>query len=87
MKETLFYRVFKARFFPHCSIMEAKDSASSPYAWKSIPQERDVIRKGSCWRVGDGKSIKIWQHHFLPIKHPTVITSPLVESMEEAIVD
>ena len=25
-KVSLFYRVFKSRFFPNCSVMEAKDS-------------------------------------------------------------
>ena len=35
-KNRLFFQVFKARFFPNCSIMETKDSRSGSYVWKSI---------------------------------------------------
>ena len=41
----------------------------------------------SRFRVGNGKSIKIWQHHWLPIKHPPLVTSPIIESMENATMD
>ena len=86
-KETLFYKVFKAKFFPNHSLLEAKESSSGSYAWKSILHGRDVVPDGACWRVGNGKSIKIWQHHWLPRKHPTKVLSPMVETMEEATVD
>ena len=56
---SLFYRVFKARFFPNSSILDAKDSTSASYAWKNILKGRDLILKGALWRVGDGKQIKI----------------------------
>lgn len=62
-KEILYYKIFKARFFPHCPFMEVKDLALGSYAWKSILKGREVIQRGPCWRVGDGKSIKIWQHY------------------------
>ena len=39
---------------------------------------------GSRFRVGNGKNIKIWQLHWLPIKHPPLVTSPIIESMEDA---
>ena len=59
-KNSLFYRVFKRRFFPDCSIMEAKESHGGSYSWKSILKGRSVIERGAKWRVGNGESIKIW---------------------------
>ena len=56
----LYYKVFKARFFPNTMIMEAKDSRLGFYAWKSILIGRDVIQRGVRWRVGNGKKIRIW---------------------------
>ena len=47
--DSLFFKVFKASFFPHCSILEAKDSVSGLYAWKSILRRRDVNFDGACW--------------------------------------
>ena len=62
------------------------ESSGGSYAWKSILYGKDVIEKVVRWRIGDGCLVKIWQHHWLPIKHPTRISSPL-ESMENATVD
>ena len=85
--DSLFHRVFKAKCFPNCSILDAKESKAGSYAWKSILKGQDVILEGTCWRVGDGKSIKIWQHYWLHTKHPTKISSPILDSMEEATVE
>ena len=56
-KTSLFYKVFNARFFPN---MEALDTRMGSYAWKSILIGRDVIQRGSRWRVGNGEKISIW---------------------------
>lgn len=55
--DSLCYRVFKARFFPNCSILEAKDSVIRSYACKSIISSRDFIQREMVWRVGDGQLI------------------------------
>ena len=73
---SLFLRVFKARFFPTRTILEAKDSISASYAWRSIFKGRDVIQKGALWRMGDGQQIKIWGDNWLPLKGKAKITSP-----------
>ena len=46
-KSSLFYRVFKAKYFPNTSVMEAKIPANSTYAWKSIMKGRNVIKQGT----------------------------------------
>ncbi|KAL0016451.1 hypothetical protein SO802_003520 [Lithocarpus litseifolius] len=62
----LCYKVFKARFFPNCSILEAKDSTVGSYAWKSILNARDVVRKDLVWQVGNGQSMCIREDKWLP---------------------
>ena len=46
-KNSLFYRIFKSKFFPNCSIIEAKEGRGGSYAWKSILHGREVIRRGA----------------------------------------
>ena len=75
---SLFYRVFKARFFPTGTILEAKEFASASYAWKSILKGREVILKGALWRVGDGQHIRIWGDNWLPLKNKAKVTSPQI---------
>ena len=84
---SLIYKVFKPRFFPNCTIMEAADSSRESYAWKSILHGHDVIKHGACWRIGNGQSVQIWQHSWLPNKHPTRVLSPVLEGWEEAKVE
>lgn len=43
-KKSLFYRVFKSKFFPNCLVMDAKDSQNGSYEWRSILKGRDFIK-------------------------------------------
>ena len=82
-KSTLFYWIFKTRFFPNCSIMEATCPSSTSYAWKSIIKGRDVIKRGASLRIGDGKSVHIWDR-WLPQKDSSLVLSPEVDGLAEA---
>ena len=46
---SLLYRVFKAKFFPHSSILEVDSKIKGSYAWQSILKARDVIKNGIVW--------------------------------------
>ncbi|XP_050278363.1 uncharacterized protein LOC126719908 [Quercus robur] len=82
-QNSLFYQVFKSKFFPDYSFMEASDSHSGSYAWQSILKGPEVLLKGAKWRVGSGESINVWLDAWLPsLDHPR-IQSPIVEGFED----
>ena len=62
-------------------------SRMGSYAWKSILRGRDIIQRGALWRVGSGEKINIWQHRWLPRKHPTLQPICPLESFENHKVD
>lgn len=75
--DSLCFKVFKAHFFPNYSILEAKDSITGSYAWKSILSARDVIWKGMVWQTGNGQSVRIKEDKCLPVKLGSLTISPL----------
>ena len=84
---SLFYRVFKAKFFPHGSILDCPTTTRGSYAWQSIIKARDVIVKGAVWRVGNGQSINIWDHRWLMEEHHRKIISPSPIILRHCTVD
>ena len=65
-KDSLLYGCFKAKYFPRCSFLEAKDVPNSSYVWKSLIAAQPILKKGCCWRVGDGFSIRALQDKWIP---------------------
>ncbi|XP_023926560.2 uncharacterized mitochondrial protein AtMg00310-like [Quercus suber] len=61
---SLSVRVYKARYFPNCSFMEAELGCPS-FLWRSLLEARELIRAGSAWHVGDGQSIEVNDHRWL----------------------
>ena len=64
-KDSMFYKVFKARFFPNCSILDSGVKTMGSYAWQSVLKARDVIKQGAYWRIGDGSQVQIWGDKWL----------------------
>ena len=82
-KNSLFYRVFKARFFPHYSILEAPYSSLGSYAWHSILKGRDLLLKGARRRVGSGDIISVWNDAWLPSTTQPRIEAQVVPGFED----
>ena len=61
---SLFYRLYKSKYFPTGTIFDAKH-ASGSFAWKSILKARRVILMGARWRVGDGRSISVFNDSWI----------------------
>ena len=80
---SLFYRVFKTKFFPSGLVFTAKKSQGS-YAWQSIWRARKVIEKGMQWRVKDGNHIRLFHDNWIPGQFPTKAIPSNTEVLNEA---
>ena len=67
--------------------MEAPDNLSGSYAWCSLLKGREVLWRGARWRVGTGETIKVWDYPWLPsLEHPRIL-SPIIDGLQDAMVD
>jgi hypothetical protein len=56
---------FKARYYPNTDILHSSQGRNASYAWQSIYQAIDLIHKGSCWKIGNGQLVNIWEDNWL----------------------
>ena len=74
--QSLFSRVFKAKYFPDSEFTEASLGKHPSFAWRSIMSAQTVVKKGRKWRVGNGKSIQIWFEDWLPSNsYPKILST------------
>ena len=83
--KSLFFRVFKASYFPNCSIFEAKSLLGS-FAWKSILKARKIIASEAKWTISDGRTTQIYWDNWLPGDGCSRVTSPSSFLGEDTIV-
>ena len=72
--QSLFYKVYMARYFPNCSFLEADFGHNPSYVWQSLLMARDILVEGTKWRVGDGQKIEVASHKWIP--HAPVFRGP-----------
>ena len=73
---SLIVRIYKAKYFPFNDILGAKLGSNPSYAWQSIFNSLEIIRKGTRWRVGSGKMIHIWEERWFPTPTTHKVCSP-----------
>ena len=60
--DSLFYRIYKARYFPNSTFLDAEMDHNPSYVWRSLLSAREVLLAGSKWQVGNDDTIKILSH-------------------------
>ncbi|XP_060974461.1 uncharacterized protein LOC133039585 [Cannabis sativa] len=45
--------------------------------WKGIVWGREIIYEGARWRVGNGRTIRVWQDKWLPRSNGTIVHRPI----------
>ena len=75
-KDSLFYKVFKSKYFLDCTILDEGVKLNGSYAWSNILKVRRVVWLGSKWRIGDGKCVRICRDKWLPDSQASRVVSP-----------
>ncbi|KAL5537594.1 hypothetical protein UlMin_044858 [Ulmus minor] len=63
---SLLSQVFKAKYFHSSTIWHAPANSKASYMWKSILWGQNLVAKGIRWRVGDGRSISVYNSRWTP---------------------
>ena len=82
-KDSLLYGCFKAKYFPRSCFLEAVDIPNSSYVWKSLLAAKNILKKGCCWRVGDGRSIWVMQDKWIPNYHTNQVLHRTLDAEED----
>jgi len=61
--ESLCARLMKAIYFPNGDLLDTAFPFQVSPIWKSIIFGLELLKKGTIWRIGDGKKVKIWRHN------------------------
>lgn len=74
--QSLVARVFKARYFPQTSFLDALIGSNPSFTWRSIVGSRGLLNAGLRWRVGNGASISIKYDKWVPRPHSFKVILP-----------
>lgn len=62
---SLVARLYKAKYYHECNILQAQKGASSSFIWNGISEANESFSKGYRWVLGDEKDISIFQDPWL----------------------
>lgn len=63
---SLVARVLKARYFKHQDVMRANLGSNPSYIWRSLLWSRQLLVKGTWWRVGNGRKLATFHDNWIP---------------------
>jgi hypothetical protein len=84
--DSLVASIMKAKYFSNCSIMEASMGSQPSLVWRSILASKELVEDGVVWRIGAGRSVKIWGDKWLPMTETSRVYSPKAIQLQDMTV-
>lgn len=58
--------MLKAKYLQNETLFGYTLKRETSWVWQGIVKSRKLLRKGSCFRIGDGTSIDLWKDPWIP---------------------
>jgi hypothetical protein len=84
---SLVARIYKAKYFPRTSLLNAKIGYNPSFAWGSIWNSRQVLLHGCRWAVGSGTQIRVMQDPWILEDYGSWVPSPQGEDVYQMSVN
>lgn len=66
--------IVKARYDPNLHFLQANRKKGASFAWNSLMDAKHLLQRGCQWRIGDGKSVRLWKDRWTKdIFHPRIL--------------
>ncbi|CAO2152815.1 unnamed protein product [Urochloa humidicola] len=59
-------RLLKAKYYPNGNLLDTAFPTNQSVTWKAIVHGLELVKKGVCWRIGNGSNIRIWRDPWIP---------------------
>jgi ribonuclease HI len=67
--DSLCARVMKAKYYPNGSLVDTAFGGNASPGWRAIEHGLALLKKGIVWRIGNGRSVRIWRDPWIPRDH------------------
>uniref|UniRef100_A0A803P1W9 Reverse transcriptase n=1 Tax=Cannabis sativa TaxID=3483 RepID=A0A803P1W9_CANSA len=81
-KDTSVERIYKARYYPNGSFLQAELGQNPSFIWRSIWEAQDLVRKGARRLIGNGSTVNVLLDPWLPMD-----SNPFIVSDHPGLVD
>lgn len=58
-------QLLKAKYYPNGSLTDTAFPSNTSPTWKGIEHGLELLKKGLIWRIGDGRTTKIWRNRWV----------------------
>ncbi|XP_031097121.1 uncharacterized protein LOC116001379 [Ipomoea triloba] len=86
MPNSLVAKIYKARYFPKSSFIDASLGNCPSFCWRSIMAAHGFVCGGVRRKIGNGKSTLVWGHPWLPDSENPLINTPMPPYLSGALV-
>lgn len=83
----LLSHILKAKYFPRSDFFEAGLGSNPSYTWRGIFTAKDLVRRGTRWKIGDGTKVHMWGDPWINDDKSFHISSPPVPTFEDMVVN